>query len=337
MLLISDGRPGHYRQSEGVVAALRRRGPVDLERLALPVRLPLPKALLPKLGRWLPPATFLRIVHGLDAGRMARADLIVSAGGPTLGVNVALAQIWGVANVFSGSTRGFPLAAFRLVLTPYRSAAVAGHVVAGPKPTPFDPDRIPPPRPLSSHADMHGARVSILIGGPTPYAAFGDADWSRLAALVAGLASALGCRVTLVTSPRTPEAAYARLLPLATAHAGAVSVIDFRSAGPGSIEAAFDCDLILTTSDSMSMTTEAALSRRPAVALTPEAVRPNKDDEAVAGLAAAGWLAVLPLADASPDSLAAAATALRPLQENHLDRLGDLVEAAMQPDAQGRC
>lgn len=328
VLLISDGRPGHYRQSEGIVAALRRRGPVDLDRVELSPRWPLPKALLPRLGRLLPPARFLSLVHGLDPARLARPDIIVSSGGSTLGVNVALARLWGVPNVFSGSTRGFPPEAFRLVLTPYASVAKASNIVAGPKPTPFDPDRVPAPRPLLARDEMQGARVGVLVGGPTPYADFDAGDWSRLAALIASLVSEWRCRVTLVTSPRTPEVAYAHLLPLAARHGEAVSVIDFRTAGPGSIEGAFDCDLLLITSDSMSMMTEAAVSRRPAIALAPARVRPNKDDEAVAGLVAARWLTVLPLAGTNAGALVDAAVALRPIDHNHLDRLADLLGAA---------
>lgn len=311
------------------MAALRRRGPVDLDRMALPVRLRLPKAFVPKLGRVLPPAIFLRFIHGLDPARIAKPDIVVSAGGPTLGANVALSRIWGVPNVFSGSTRGYPLDAFRLVLVPHARIATAPNVAAGPKPTPFDPDSIPPPRPLRAPEDVCGARISILVGGPTPYADFGGEDWSRLAALVATLASQRGCRVTLVTSPRTPEAAYVHLLPLAAEHAGTISVIDYRTAGPGSVEAAFDCDVILITSDSMSMMTEAAVSRRPAVALAPRIVRPSRDDEAVNGLVAARWLAVLPLVDASWERLAQTVADLAPPQDNHLDRLADLVLGAI--------
>lgn len=329
MLLISDGRPGHYRQSDGVVAALRRRGPVDLDRLELAAPGLIPKGLVPKLARRLPPAWTLGLLHGIDPKSLQKPDVIVSSGGSTLGANVALAQVLGVPNVFSGSTRGFPLDAFRLVLTPYASVARAPKVVAGPKPTPFDPDRIPAPKPLRAREDVRGTRVSLLIGGPTPSADFADEDWSRLAALVEALVAEWGCRVTVVTSPRTPEVAYAALLPLAACCGGAVTVIDFRSSGPGSIEAAFDCELILITSDSMSMMTEAALSRRPAIALAPATTRPNKDDEAVAGLVASGWLAVLPLAGADAATLIDAAVAITPIDHNHLDRLADLLVAAV--------
>jgi len=330
VLLVSDGRPGHYRQSEGVVAALARRGPVDVDRLELATTLPIPKGLIPKLARLLPPAWVVRFVHGLDPAGFARPDVIVSSGGSTVGANVALARLLGVPNVFSGSTRGFAPSAFGLVLTPYLSAATAPNIVAGPKPTPFDPDRVPPPRRLATRDDLRGARVSLLVGGPTPYADFEDGDWTRLAALVAGLVAEWGCRATIVTSPRTPEKAYACLLPIAEASGGAVSVIDYRTAGPGSIEAALDCDLVLITSDSMSMMTEAAVSRRPAIALAPAKVGPNKDDEAIEGLVAERWLAVLPLATTDPATLADAALALAPIAHNHLDRLAGLVAAAVE-------
>jgi mitochondrial fission protein ELM1 len=329
VLLLSDGRPGHYRQSEGVVAALRRRGPVFVDRVELRTILPIPKAFVPKLARILPPARTLSLLHGLDPDGFKRPDLIVSAGGSTLGANVALSRLWGVPNVFNGSTRGFPLEAFELILTPYASVAVAPNVVTGPKPTPFDPDGIPDGRTLALAKDMWGARVSVLIGGPTPYADFDAEDWARLAALVQALVSDWACRVTIVTSPRTPEAAYASVLPLAARNPGTVSVIDYRTAGPGSIETAFDCDLILVTSDSMSMTTEAALSRRPAIALAPRKVKPNKDDEAIEGLVAEKWLAVLPLASTDAGALVAAAVALRPIAHNHLDRLADLLTAVI--------
>ncbi|MGE0023326.1 MAG: ELM1/GtrOC1 family putative glycosyltransferase [Hyphomicrobium sp.] len=330
VLLISDGRPGHYRQSEGVVAALARRGPVDVDRVELATTLPIPKGLIPKLARLLPPAWLVRFVHGRDPAGFVRPDIIVSSGGSTVGANVAFSRLLGVPNVFSGSTRGFPPAAFSLVLTPYLSAATAPNIVAGPKPTPFDPDRVPPPRRLATGEDLRGARVSLLVGGPTPYADFEAGDWARLASLVAGLVAEWGCRATVVTSPRTPDEAYAEILPVAEASGGAVSVIDYRTAGPGSIEAAFDCDLVLITSDSMSMMTEAAVSRRPAIALAPAKVGPNKDDEAVAGLAAARWLAVLPLAATGPATLADSALALEPIAHNHLDRLAGLVTASIE-------
>lgn len=325
MLLLADDRPGHYRQSEGIVAALKRHRPVILNRLELVKRFPLSKGLVTRLGRVLPPAQYLRLLYGLDADDIETPDMIVSAAGSTIGANVALSRILGVPNVFCGSTRGYSLGRFNLVLTPYASVARPPKMVAAPKPTPFDPEGIPLPRPLQSLDDMRGARISLLIGGPTPYCDFRGEDWTRLAELVAALTAEWGCRVTIVTSRRTPDEAYQDLMPLIERNHGVVSMIDYRTAGPGSIETSFDCDVILVTSDSMSMMTEAALSRRPAIALAPRRVKPHRDDEAVAGLVAAKWLCVLPLAKADARSLAKAAVALEPSAVNYLDPLADLV------------
>ncbi len=333
VLLISDGRPGHYRQSEGVVAALRRRGPIELDRIELGMRSFMPRGLVPKVARLLPPSLFLRLVHGLDQVDLPKPSMIVSAGGMTLGANVGLARIWSIPNIFCGSTRGFPLDGFSLVLTPYASQGGRHNVVAAPKPTPFDPDGHPPPRALKTLDDMRGARVSVLVGGPTPYADFGTDDWARLGTLVEALVQEWSCVVTIVTSPRTPESAYDFLAPVADQFRGLVSLIDFRSVGPGSIEAALNCDLVLITSDSMSMMNEAALSRRPAIALAPQKVHPNRDDEAVAGLVASKWLAVLSLPAANARAIAGAAAGLTPIAENHLDRLAQVISDGPLPSA----
>ena len=99
VLLLSDGRPGHYRQSEGVVAALRRRGPVELDRREVRPRWPVSKALIPKLGRLLPPKMVLGLLHGIDPAHLERPDLIVSAGGPPIRAHVAPGPLLGPPHV----------------------------------------------------------------------------------------------------------------------------------------------------------------------------------------------------------------------------------------------
>jgi mitochondrial fission protein ELM1 len=329
--MISDGRPGHYRQSEGIVAAMKRRRSVELHRIELRTHFSIPKGFVPKIAKRMAPSIFLRHIHGIDPRKLSKPDIIISAGAMTLGANVALARIWGVPNVFSGSTRGFPLDRFSLVLTPYASVGGPPNVLAGPKPTPFDPDTIPSGRKLQNPNDMRGTRVSILVGGPTEYAEFGSEDWVRLAHLIKALVAELNCRITIVTSPRTPDQAYASLTPLTNREHGTVSLIDFRKEGAGSIEPALDCDVILVTRDSMSMITEAALSRRPVIALEPQHVRPHRDDEAVADLVRSHLLGIFSLREVSAKGLAIAAAALVPLVENHLDRLAEVVDRLVSP------
>lgn len=319
VLLLSDGRPGHYRLSEGVVAAIRRIRSVEVDWLELRRPRLLPKAFVPKLSRRLPPALALHALHGLRAGDITKPDLVISAGGLTLGVNVALARIFDVPNIFCGATRGFATDRFALVLTDDPRQAGSPNVVIGPKPSVFDPDDLPSPNPI----DRTGAsiKVGVLVGGPIESAEFNQADWRKLAALLVDFARGQDAEVVVITGPRTPPAAYSALEPAAAACRTNMTLVDFRTAGPGSSGLGLAADLVLVTSDSMSMMTEAALSSRPAIALQPARTAPSRDDPAIAWLVERGWLALADLQSATPDSIRTTAMALTPLRENHLDRL----------------
>jgi mitochondrial fission protein ELM1 len=289
------------------------------------VRFRVPKAFVPRFARLLPPSVFLRLAHGVNPAVLPRPDLIVSAGGATVGANVALARTLGARNVFCGSMRGLGHARFSLVLTPYESAARAANVAVVPKPSPFDPDNIPPPKPVRAASDLFDARASLLVGGPTAQVPFDTRDWAALANLIRGAVARWHLRLTVVTSPRTPAAAYAAIESALGDLDPAVSLIDYRREGAGSIEKAFDTDLILVTADSMSMMTEAALSRRPALALAPRVVRHHRDDEAVQALEIAGRIRLITLSDTTVEAVAAAIPELQPMTENHLDRLAAII------------
>jgi uncharacterized protein len=319
VLLLSDGRPGHFRLSEGVIAAIQRSRPVETKRLELRNRWHMPKAFIPKISRRLPPSVCLRLVYGLDPAPITKPDLIVSAGGLTLGANTALASVLGAPNIYCGSTRNFPLERFSLILTDDPRKRGPANLRVCPKPSAFDPDTLPPPRPLAT--EMGSLRIGILVGGPIPAAAFDPGDWHNLAGLVQSLARDIGAKVIVVTGPRTPEEAHLHLKKAAARHTDLVTLIDFRSAGPGSSTKALAADIVLVTSDSMSMLTEAALSRRPAIGLRPTRTAPTRDDFSIASLVEQNWLAMCELATASPQTILDSARALSPMRTNHLDQL----------------
>ncbi|MFN8831448.1 MAG: ELM1/GtrOC1 family putative glycosyltransferase [Labrys sp. (in: a-proteobacteria)] len=326
VLLLSDGRPGHYRQSEAIVQALGRSRSVTVDRIDLTFRPFIRKSLIPRLARVLPPRLFLRLVHGSDPSRIRKPDLIVSAGGTTIGANAALACLLGSANVFCGSMRGLDSEAFSLILLPYPSAAGLKRVAVLPKPTKLDPDTLPVPRPLSTNADLDGARACILIGGPTPTAAFGARDWDDLARLITMLSRDHHMAVTVVTSRRTPVEAYAVLDRLRGSDETLLTLVDHRAGSGGTIEEAIGAaDLVFVTADSMSMMTEAALSRRPAIALYPRERQSHRDDEAVDDLRHRGLLATTALDAIEGVDLTALIGGLSPMRTNHLDDLATVV------------
>ncbi|MDP2355870.1 MAG: ELM1/GtrOC1 family putative glycosyltransferase, partial [Beijerinckiaceae bacterium] len=226
-------------------------------------------------------------------------------------------------NVIAGSLRGLDPADVSLTLLPYARARDLPNHACLIKPAAIDPDALPAARPWSGFPSEDERSIGVLIGGPTANAAFDALDWKRLADLLGECADQPGVSLRLATSPRTPSEAYDALEPLG-ARAN-VRFIDFRKAGPGSAGPVYECDAMLVTSDSMSMITEAVAAQRPAIALQPAHTKPHADDEAVETLVRDNYLRILPLADATPQSLALALMSLTPMRENHLDLLAKTI------------
>jgi uncharacterized protein len=323
ILILSDGRPGHYRQSEAIVAALARKRAVESARVEVRLGKAIPRALAPRLARFLPPRAYLVIAHGLSEKDFPACDLIVSAGAVTFGANIALAKLRRTPNVIAGSLRGLDPHDVSLTLLPYARVRDLPNHACLIKPAAIDPDALPKPRNWAGFASGDERRIGVLVGGPTANAAFDANDWMRLASLLAECADEPGISLCVATSPRTPAEAYDALDALAT-HAN-VSFIDFRAAGPGSAGPAYECDAMLITSDSMSMMTEAVAAQRPAVALAPARTMPHADDEAVETLVKDDYLRVLALDGATTESLDAAFASLTPMRENHLDLLAETI------------
>lgn len=317
VLLLSDGRPGHFRQSETIVRALSRRRDVEVHRLELSAHVP--RGLIGRLWQLLPARTFLSLVHGLRP-EMLDADLIVSAGAATLGANAALAGLLGVPNIFAGSPRMVGTQRLSLVLTPYATEAAQQNTAYGLKPSPVDPDRLPAARSWSDVPERPA--LSLLLGGPTNEVRLRPDDWQRLADLVSRIAAAWNARWAIVSSRRTPEAAYTALRPLAAVSPD-IAFIDYRDAGVGSIGPALGADALFVTSDSLSMISEAVAARRPVVVLEPRETLPTPDARAIRDLAAEHRLAVMRIEEATPEHLAVAIARVEPLRENHLDLLAE--------------
>ncbi|NOT38938.1 MAG: hypothetical protein HOP13_00430 [Alphaproteobacteria bacterium] len=323
ILLLSDGRPGHYRQSEAIVLALSRRMETKIARIELIKPRIVPRRLARYAARWLPPRLVLAWLYGLTT--TPKADLIVSAGGNTLAANIALSQLTGTPNVFTGTPRHVGGGKFSLVLTPYKSQASLPNSAYALKPCALDPDAFAAPKRWPAAP----FRIAVFIGGPIPSADFQDADWLALGELMRTMARTYDVRFIVITSRRTPDAFYLALDPIVGRKDIVDRFIDHRQAGTGSIAEGYAADAIFATSDSMSMITEGVAARRPVIVLTPAVTKPFRDNEAVDSLAADKRLAVLPVREATPEQVAAKLATLEPMKENHLDRLADIVAAAL--------
>ena len=346
ILILSDGRPGHYNLSEGIAAAVGRLGPSSIVRCEVR-RGRWPGAVLAALTQMpAAPERCLRLVYGLDADALPQADLIVSAGAETLAASVWLARRRAIPNVHYGSLRRFRPTDFALVLTSYaRKANLPRHLLAL-KPSAFDPDQLhcataqgspgsQPPRrpPRASRASRSPPRhVALLIGGDAGTFTYTTDDWDRLLAFVQASHDASGIVWRISNSRRTPAEVSDRLAGIAAAASCGVALfIDVRSPGAATLMGLLgEVDAVVCTDDSSSMISECIWARLPVIGVTPAAFHHTPEEaEYRAWLESSGWSGRLAISDLTPASLLEALAALTPLDQNPLDELAGRLATAL--------
>jgi mitochondrial fission protein ELM1 len=325
ILLVKDRRPGHFRKSEGVAAAVARRLDVAVEAVTVRERVPLPGSLQRRLAlAHLPPVPLLRLFWGIRVETLQKPDLVVSAGAETLAPNLLLARHFGCPNVFAGSLRNVPADRVSAILHVDPKLATAPRHLITLSPSPVDPDRLDPPRPIASAADLPERVVALLVGGPAPGYCFADADWSAVERLVLRSAEAgLAWRIT--SSRRTPAPVADRFAALAARLPERVRFVDYRREKAGSIDALFNADAVLVTEDSNTMIAEAVAARRPVLVLRPSGA--ERRDASLEALAQEHRVAIVTMPDLDREQLVPALASVLPLEANPLDTLYERLQA----------
>jgi mitochondrial fission protein ELM1 len=294
--VLSDGQPGHYNQSRGMIQALRRTGPVDVSWISAKLRLGLARNLLRSvLNRDQAPRSLwpLRLAYRFDALPGAGCDLIVSAGGKTSFANAWLAAVLAVPNLYAGSLRGLSAQRFSLVLTLEPVPGAASNLVVPLPPSAIDSDQVEPLgrrfRQQLGDPDQH--YWTLLLGGDGAGYRYTQGDWLCLARLINTLARRHDIRWLLVSSRRTGRRAEALL----SEHVDAACVARacwYQSGDEYQAEAWLGAaERVFVTEDSMTMLTEAACARRPVHSLKPETAQPaQRYEQALQRFAAQGWL-----------------------------------------------
>jgi uncharacterized protein len=325
IILLSDGRAGHFNLSEGISAAIARRRPVAITRVGI------------ARPRWLPSRALSALTNvggslarpvpallGLDLDRLPPCDLVVSAGGDTLAVNIAVRRKTGCANIFYGSLRRYRPTDFSLVLTSYTERARHPNQVMALKPSAFDPDTFAP----SEQAPGQRVTLGLLIGGDSGTVRYDADDWQRLLGLLSPKAGS-PLQWMVANSRRTPDSVSDAIAAMAADPSALVTFIDVRTAGPGTLaQLLASVGGIAVTVDSSSMLSEAVWARRPAVALAPKvADLPALEQGYRTYLDDHGWTRTLGLRNATADTVVQTLATLQPLAANPLDNLAGLLQA----------
>jgi mitochondrial fission protein ELM1 len=330
VLLLSDGRPGHYHLAEGVIAAVARMRPVAATSLVIRRRRWLPgRALAELCARGVSPRTLLAFGYGLDAAALPRASLVVSAGGETLVANAAVARVMGAANVFCGSLRRLPPEAFSLIISSYARHATLPHHIVTLKPSGIDPDTLGRAHTGTRLGPQSPPQVAgLLLGGNSGLFTYETSDWEQLAQFLRKCHLAAGTRWIVSTSRRSPDALGDMMVAIAAEPGGPIAeLIDFRTAGPGTLPRVFaQAEAILCTEDSSTMISEAVCAQLPVVGVSPARHGFTHDEREYRDfIRSRGWCRCLPLAELTPERFLAELASIEPLRENHLDKLAGML------------
>jgi mitochondrial fission protein ELM1 len=284
--LLSDGKPGHYTQSEGLLRALAKDYPMDVRRCDLKLRSKLWRPLLRLLlnSRLSVRGAFavhlLRIAYkGVPPGG-DRPDLVVSCGGDTVFANALLGRTGATRNVFLGTLRGLWPAHFAAVVTGLHIDDVPNQVELTLSPGSFDRDaaRARGLEMMRDHRlDGSVELWALLFGGDGAGYRYAAEDIDALCELLRTAHERYGIRWLLSTSRRSGEAVESRLRAFIAAHPEAIARAVIYGDTPEPVAAAFmgAAQRLFISEESSSMLSEAMLCRIPVVSLAPSLRQPN--------------------------------------------------------------
>lgn len=307
VLILSDGVPGHVSQARGLVDWLSARYELVCveQTVALRAR-SLARILLPyvlRINRAGPQIGTAFYHSGMLGSETMRPDLIVSAGGNTSFLNIALARKWSIPNIFMGSGR-------RL-----HSSEFAAHLTLEPTGQPHNivMDLVPTAANQSEQAASGGALrdslklnnkqplYCLVVGGDGAGYSFDETTWNQIGDLVEGLSKRDGCRWLMTTSRRTGCAGEQILKKALPATLLADSV--WWSESPRKVMNSYlgASDAVFVTADSMTMISEAIASRKPTTVLTSADGKPlERHHKALERFESAGYCKLWTLGTAMP-------------------------------------
>lgn len=278
ILLLSDGLPGHLSQSRGLIKWLESRYSVEANEVKIGLRYkPFARLILPYMTRFRRLAPLVMKFYRGVPDNLHAINLIVSAGGSTSFLNVALAQRWEIPNIFLGSKRRLRSHDFTAHLT-LEPTGEPHNIVMMVPPTMIEPQDLKRKgeelrRSLGLAPDE---KLNMLaIGGNGAGYQYDPKSMQQLADLMIRDYELTGRRWLLTTSRRTGAELEEKLQRSISKDLLVDSV--WWSVSPRKVMADYmgAADKIFITADSMSMIAEAIATAKPTVVLQPENSQPD--------------------------------------------------------------
>jgi len=279
LLILSDGKPGHYKKSQAIAREIAEQRACRVEQVEIRMRLALWHNVLRPMfrrHRQLPDGGWFRWCYRCDS-QPGETDLIISSGGKTAYANAWLAQQLGCANVFIGGTRGVHDAYFSRIVIHDDTRVGDPRFIRSLIPTDITAERLRAS--VSQYATCRDGQFldqrhwALLIGGNSGGYRYTNREWRWLIDALPILAERHGIRWLVTTSRRTPRAVE-ELLRSPELQSCIDDLVIFRT-DERRVYNAFlgKAEVIVCTEDSGTMLTEAAATGRPVLSVRPQTAR----------------------------------------------------------------
>lgn len=277
ILVLHDGKPGHYSQALGLARLIAGRVPGGARLIAVRARprVKLLNHLLRALAAMAFPQAWRAVLLGYRCEALpdSAPDVVVSFGGNVLALNVALSRQWGCQNIAIGNCYRLPAHCFSAHVSafPSTSSELAWR------------ERNVPSRVALCKTDRQrnqdlgnglweqasGPLWALLIGGDGSGIHYSEADWHALGRMLVHLARRQGVQWLVSTSRRSPAAAV-KVLQHYLNEQNCLSAVFYKGPDSPSADAFLGAaERVFCTEDSLSMLNEAVAMNKPVVSLRP--------------------------------------------------------------------
>lgn len=276
--VISDGIPGHFNQSKGVLLALEQLYILKVEWVELRLKSGIYRRILSWLLNHTKPSIGLLSFFYRGQLPSGKPDLVIGAGGKSMFAVAWLGQNFAAKTIFAGSLRQLKPELFHAVLI-LEPSMQAPFISLQTSPMPISQSVLKQAAEvwLAQHVKPEKPLWAMLVGGDGAGATYQSTDWQTLAVQMNALAAQHHIQWLLTTSRRTGASAEQILRQSLNPEFLADAV--WWSEAPHPVTSSYLglSEVVWCTVDSMSMMMESVSALRPVVAVTPQHFAPDKN------------------------------------------------------------
>ncbi len=289
VLILSDTKPGHVSQSQGLLHYLGEHFQVKSTELQVKPKIKIANHFFKKLlnSKSIYAERFFRWFYRFNLPQVLSCtpDLIISTGGDTCGANAFLAKKYRCKNLFLGSLRGHDPALFSALVSTTPMPGVDNCIVLDVAPSLIN---------IQGLKDAASGFLKIkkiatdkplwvmLIGGNGSGYQFSKADYETLSHAMISLARKHDIRWLITTSRRTGLADEQFLQTLLNDKKEIAYAVYFNEQPKKIMQAYLGAgQRIFCTEDSTSMVSEAVVSQKPVITLRSQTIDINSGHESV--------------------------------------------------------